>query len=411
MNTVNNTTKITLTATQSMDFLAVQAKKSRLWGKDRPAGAFGEPGFNVWLLAAMTQAYVTRLPKDYTATGECPYQMAKAAVGKLSRSYLQSVFDGAVDARVSDKDVRAMIIAGVNAANDGDKEWLCEALDALQAARDKLHVIYSGLSMALFRHSGKNVFSLTTPDIYFKMVVSLDGVVDSEDSERAMCHKEEIDAYEVITRRGWKILKDELLKPVVKAFELADDTKITAAWFKVTELVARGRSAYGDVVRELVHDGDNRFEIIVNGWESNRIRFLTDVVNDPNGYAGDPRDYAGQLANATKWAGRYELCESLYEEFGDMVRELYKALPESEDYPERINSDSVRLSTRVAGLWGNPVPGKKGVTYFNEIFSNMESAIAGAKEARIHEQIAYNRENVHNVEDAALVVAAKLGWL
>ncbi|MGR3808630.1 hypothetical protein [Pasteurella testudinis] len=405
MTTLNNTIKTTMTATQALNFLSEHAKKSRIYGKDRPAGGFGSPEFNGWLLAAMVQAYISRRQKDRTATGECPYQIAKVAVRRITRAFLKAEFAKAVKERVSDKDLRSMLAKGAKEVNDGDKTWLYESLDELQKARDKAHIVYQGLSMALFRHAGKNVFSLPTPDIYFKMVVSLDGLVDDEPSETAMYHRDEIDAYAAISQTGWDILRNELLKPLVKAFEMAEDTKILTAWFKIVEVTARGRTAYAEVVRETIYDGDNRFEVITQGWETNRIRFLTDVVNAPDAYAGDPRDYARQLANATKWAGRYELCDALYEEFKDIVRELYAAMPEP------IDTDLLTLSTAAEGLWGNPITGKKGVIYYKETFNGMEAAIAGAKEARIHEQLKYHRERIHNVEDAAVVVAAKLGWV
>lgn len=422
LNTNVNLTKndIFVNNPEAVELIHSYATQSKFrWGdKAVPVGcAFGDGPFERWVMAAIAASYEFRLPwENGQRPADCPYGLVKKAAQTLARSWQKEMFNDALVRLVDEEAVAKAVIedhknGGFKArANDFSEapEWLDAALDEVQPLYDKITLSFAAYTYALFGGSGRRVKELQTPSMNFTMKPGHDGKALSEWFEDAVNHKDDIDAVELLRYRAWKNLRVALLRRLSKELGLADDTKTLACWSKVLRTVAEGRMAYGDIKLEVVETNGRNRTIVTEGWNTSRMEWLEKSVYSDNAYAGDPREYDAQLAQQKEFERTYLICEDVYEEYKDLVEALCKQST-NEGELDPINM-SIRLYTKVPGLWDDMTKFDDGSVQFHKDFETMEDAMKAAKVKRIHEQAAYYREREESVYERAEEIFKQMGW-
>ncbi|SMB81430.1 hypothetical protein SAMN05660772_01847 [Pasteurella testudinis DSM 23072] len=353
---------------------------------------FANVDFQRWCAFALEAAYLNRTGKT-----DCPYAQCKSALRRIGGAAVRNAFNEALGHDLKNEEVLKHIVEGTV------PETLQDAVDAGRAAWEVVDLAYAKFSTLLF--SG---FALNVPSMDIQLLPAFGTTEGPKVQVQEDFNIDDVDVAQVLAPLGWKIFREDGAKRLIHALGLSADTTPMAAWFKGLSRLAVLSAAFGDEETVTVDIGGANRTIHSRGWNTGRMNWLRNAVYADNAYAGDPRDYAGQLAQLEEEEATMATLESVYEQYQDVLNVLCTQMKPREGEP-KLDPNSFRVFT-IAGLWKDEFITADGTVICSATADTLENAMKLVSEARVYSMKLYavNREKEEMARK--LHVIKQLGW-
>lgn len=395
MSNLNNTKAVSnVNQNASVVFLHYWACKSTRFetAPAVPAVDFTQRDFLRWAGFAVEAAYTHR-----TGRTDCPYVQAKSALRRLGGATIREAFNDALRKETKNSEVLKHLVKGTAPTA------LEAAVAAATAQWEMVDLAYAKFSALLF-----NGYALGVPSMDVQLLPAFGSAEAPRVPVQEVSSVEDIDVQHVLSPLAWRIYREDGAKRVIKAMGLPCSTTPMSAWFKMLTRLAVLSAAFGGEKTDIIEVGGVNREIHTRGWKTSRMIWLRNAVHAPDAYAGDPRDYAGQLAVMEEELDLLATLESVYDEYKDVMDILCAQLTPRQG-EERMNPRRFTIYTD-GGLWADKFVTEDGVQLSRASAETLEDAIDLVSLARVHSVAAYavNRENENEARKKRAI--AQFGW-